>query len=148
MTTDPIDDAIVAIVALLRAQPELASVRIEDGPPPTGISEPDAIGVGVSTEDVEAGSTTTSRAMGSESEPIDIRCVTQSWSGETDFAPLRRRALELVEIVRRLLPQLVIPGVMSARVVRRSYRPLPAMGGEPPMALVEFTVRVDAYRSL
>lgn len=146
----PVPAAVEALVQLLRDAPALAGVRVEDGPPPNDLDERDSIGVGLLTEDVEVAASELRRRVGSTDEVFEVLCVAQCWSGDDlGWPPVRRRAYDLVDAVAAVLvaaPQLGVAGqVTVARLTRTAYRPERTSQGEA-MAVVEFTVVVDAYR--
>lgn len=154
---NPAPAAVDALVALLRTAAvdggPLAGVRVDDGPPPgEEFDEFDAIGVGVSVDEFEAIQSTPGYALGSEDEPADVQCTAQSWTGDADpevWGRLRTRAFELLDVVRDQLtmhPDLGLPGVVwRAEVARWSLRQALTESGAP-MAVVPFTVRINAYR--
>lgn len=154
---NPIPAALAALVALLRAaavaRGPLGGVRVDDGPPPSEFEERDAIGVGVTVDEFDALSSTTVYAEGSDSDPVDVQCVAQSWTGDADpqvWARLRARTFDLLDVVRAELSarrDLGLPeAVWSAEIVRWSLRQAETVGGAP-MVVLPFTVRINTYRS-
>lgn len=153
----PVPLAIDRLVVLLHSAAlpvgPLAGVRVDDGPPPAEFDERDAIGVGVMLDEFDALSSAPAYSVGSEQEPTDVQCVAQSWTGDADkavWSRLRARVFELLDGVRGVLAEhrdLDLPGaVWSAEIARWSLRHAVTAGGAP-MVVLNFTVRIQAYRT-
>lgn len=153
--THPAPAAIDALLKLLRSEQTLVyqvngvdtRVRVDDGMPVADLDDPDAIGIGLSLDEVAATSDTRFDLRGGE-DRFDISCVVQSWTGDVEAPAPRSRAFELLDIVRDVLAahqNLGLPGlVIDARLSRWSYRPTQDATGVA--ALIDFTVRVHARR--
>lgn len=144
----PVPETIDALLALWRAEPELGGgkVRVDDGPPVDGIDVGDALGVGLGVQDATGSQVATSYGYGSREHGFDVTCVAQSWSGDTDLAAVRTRVYEMLGAAQRALDLFRdLGGVVDwARVTRHTYRGTRDEAGA--LALIEFTVRVDAHR--
>lgn len=145
----PVPAAIESLVALLRASPTMAGVRVEDGPLTTGVEEPDAVGVGLETEDADVASSELRPGLrGAHDEMFDLVCVAQSWNGDGDLTAARRRVFQVLDAVADVLAadrDLGLPGqVLSAALVRTAYVPDRFDGGV--LARAPFVVQVRAYR--
>lgn len=146
--THPVPAAIDKLLELYRGAPALGSgkVRIDDGPPVDGLDRGDALGVGLGVQDAGSTGVATSFDYAGQSDVFDIGCVAQSWSGSTELAPLRTRVYEMFGVAARLveLNRDLGGAVTWARVTRHTYRGMQDEDGA--LALIEFTVRVDAHR--
>lgn len=144
--THPVPAAIDQLLVLFRGAPALDGVRVDDGPPVDDLDEGAAIGVGLGVQEASAAQVTSGYDLAGRNDTMDLLCVAQCWSGDRDPAPLRARTYELFDVVGALLalnPDLG-GAVTWARVARHSYRPV--QGPDGAMAVIEFTVRVDANR--
>lgn len=107
-TTSRVPAAIDALLAVLRAAPELQQVSIIDGPPVTDLTDEDLVfvgwqpeadtGVGVQLTQDFAGATTRIR-----DESFEIGCYAESRSGDVDMKARRDRAFALVAVVEQVL---------------------------------------------
>jgi hypothetical protein len=144
----PAPAAIAAIYNRLRVAPELAGVRVDNGPQVGGIDVNDVIAVGVTVVDAPTAASDPVYGLGSVSETFDVECAIQSWSGDTDIQPRMERAFELLDAVAAVLaqdPHLGLPEqVWDARIARWQYQPMQDDGA---LALIEFAVRVSADRT-
>lgn len=145
--THPVPAAMDKLLELYRGAPALGGgkVRIDDGPPVDGLDRGDALGVGLGVQDAATGVTTSFDYAG-QTDTFDIGCVAQSWSGSTELALLRTRVYEMFGAATRLveLNRDLGGAVTWARVTRHTYRAVQDEDGA--LALIEFTVRVDAHR--
>lgn len=145
MTDHPAPAVLDALLAALKVLPALAGVRVLDGPALAGVEDPDLVAVGLTiTDSMTAVGESKPRYGQARTETFDVACLAQSWSGDTEMAPRRARALALLEAVRSVLvaDETVSGTCMRARIWRWTCRALQADNGA--MAVAEFTVRVEA----
>lgn len=153
MLTHPVPAAMDAFLARLRATSRLdylvdgvpARVRVDDGPPIRGLDDPDAIGIGMTVQDVQAAQGTVQHGYGSRTEQFDVSCAIDSWTGNPDDLASRRvRAYELLAVVTSELAEdpTLAGTVIWARITRHTYRPY--TGEDGAGVLLEFAVRMDA----
>jgi len=156
--SEPVDDAVNAILGLLGPAPDANGVRtataagvagwqVFDGPPLADIENPDVIGVGLAVEGGAAAVGETRREIGGRHvESFTVSCAVQSWSGDTAMSGMRVRAYGGFRAVRDVLvANRDLGGVCDwARVVRHTYRPV--QGPDGALALIDFAIRVDATR--
>lgn len=142
----PVPASVDQLLVLFRGAPALDGVRVDDGPPVEDMDDGRAIGVGVSVQDVNGAQVTSGYDLGGRNDSFDIACAAQCWSGDTDMPAMRTQVYALFDLIGALLaanPDL--GGVVTwARMVRHAYRPMQDRAGA--LALIEFTVRVDANR--
>ena len=102
MQTSRVPAAVAALLAILRAAPALAEVRIVDGPEPTNATERDMILVGWQP-DGEAAVVLEQSFNGAgartRDEAFTIGCYAESRRGDKDMAITRGRVFELVGAV-------------------------------------------------
>ena len=107
MATSAVPAAITALLTALRAAPELAEVRIIDGPPPsTNLSEGDRLYVGWSPgaeqaaeiQQVFAGAGARTR-----DEDATLSCYIETREGAGDMAWCRNHVFDLLAVVEYLL---------------------------------------------
>jgi hypothetical protein len=106
MATSSVPAAIDALLALLRAAPELADVEVIDGPPTDDMSAADFIAVGWQPESDEAAQLTQQFAYAGarrRDEQIVITGWLESWTGDREFKPPRDRAFELLAALETAL---------------------------------------------
>jgi hypothetical protein len=155
---DPVAAALDAILALVAAPPDkngvrvgtaagLEGVTVYDGPPLADVEMGDALALGLSIEDISAAQgDETPTWGGTRDESHDVTGLIQSASGDVDLSTQRARAYELLAALRAvLIANRDLGGVCDwARLIRSTYRPIQGLDGS--LALIEFTVRVDARR--
>lgn len=155
MAPHPIPLVVGALHGLVKAA--AAAVGTDDDPirvdlgDPGGFSEWRAIGVGLSA--VQTGPVEDRdirRTLGKDLHAFDVACVALAWSGDLDDKlPWMSAAFDLVDIVRDVLADDVHLGltgvIQTAHVASTSFSWVEDRVGEK--ALVDFTVRVNAYRS-
>ncbi len=154
----PAAAAVDAILAALRAEPALdyeidgraARVRVDDGPPVTDLDEPDAIGVGLAVGEVPPLTGETRQGLGRRrTESFDVTCAVDCWTGDPSaLAERRARAYALLDVVHEVLTRGRDLGgaVMTALVVRHTYRGYQRDRAPGVGAVLEFVVRVRAFR--
>ncbi|MFJ4974209.1 hypothetical protein ACIP6X_02460 [Streptomyces coeruleorubidus] len=106
MATSAVPGAMAALVAILRAAPDLADVEILDGPPTVDMARSDVIAVGWSSEGEQAAQfAQTFNAAGARTrdEDFDIRCLIDVWHGGNDFAAVRQRAFAVLGVVENAI---------------------------------------------
>lgn len=106
MATSAVPGAIAALVAILRAAPELSDVEILDGPPTIDMARSDVIAVGWSSEGEQAAQfAQTFNAAGARTrdEDFDIGCLIDVWRGDSDFAAVRTRAFAVLAVVENAI---------------------------------------------
>lgn len=142
--------ALDALRARCETAPQLAGVRVCDGPPVSGIQEPDVVALGTALVDLVPSAVGQGRRDfgGGRLESFDMACLAQSLSGDVTALPaVRARAYDLVDAVAAVIDADRSLGevCMDAQVVRVAYRPvIDEKSGV--LALIEFTVRVEARR--
>lgn len=103
MATSAVPAAITALLAILRARPELQTgVQIIDGPPTGDISQDDLIVVGWSFDGDQAAETVQNfNAAGARTRDEDfaITGVIDTWSGDDSFTTVRSRVFELLGVL-------------------------------------------------
>lgn len=156
----PLEDVMSALLALVCVQDEngpligtaagLEGVQVFDGPALTTVEVggPGVLAVGLSLEEAAAAFGDDTPGWGGRREvSYDLGCVVQVATGDTDMAPPRAAVLGLFEAFRAVLVENEdLGGVCTrARVASWRYQPVqvPDVGA---LALIEFTVRVDATR--
>jgi len=106
MLTSRVPAAVDALLAILRAAPALAEVRIVDGPESVNLTDRDRIHVGwqpggeaavALTQDFNGAGART------RDEEFEISCYAESRSGDKDMAVRRSKAFELVGAVEEAL---------------------------------------------
>lgn len=139
----PADDNGVRMGAL----PALADVQVFDGPTPDEVDAVVALGVGVAVGDVTAADGTETPSWGGrEDVSFDVGCVAEAWSGEVDRAGPRAAVVGVLEAVRSALVENEDLGGVCTRAYLAGWRYSPVPTDRGSMALMEFTVRVDATR--
>jgi hypothetical protein len=106
MQTSRVPAAVDALLAILRAAPALADVRIIDGPEPTNLSERDMIFVGWQPgADAAVGLQQDFASAGARTrdEDFEIACYAESRAGDKDMALRRTRVFALVGAVETAL---------------------------------------------
>ena len=106
MATSAVPAAIDALLAILRAAPELAGVQIVDGPPVDDQSDADQLFVGYQPGEGEGASMVQDFAYAGarrREENGVINCWIDCWSGDADIRPRRQRAFELLAVVEDAL---------------------------------------------
>ena len=106
MATSRVPAAVAALLAILRAAPALAGVRIVDGPEAVNATDRDRIHVGWSPgADAAVGLTQAFAYAGARrrDEEFEIACYAESRAGEKDMALRRIRVFELVAAVEEAL---------------------------------------------
>lgn len=154
MTVHPIVTAIDALIARAKALPVVPALpedAVLDGPAPAYFDEPDVIAIGVSLVEVaDATGILVSDFGGGQTERFDLACLAQAYTDDReDLATARARAFALFDAVRDAVAAAPdLDGACDRAVVSSwAYRPvLAADGSDGALALIEFTVRVDATR--
>lgn len=108
MATSAVPAAIDALLAIFRAAPALAEVRVIDGPPLQDMSGSDFLAVGWSlaadtATAAEAVQDFASAGARTRDENFGVTCWLESWTGDQDIGPRRRRAYELLAVVEDVL---------------------------------------------
>lgn len=129
----------------------LAGVRLDDGDGGE-FAEVEAVAVGLSTQEVSAADDQRTPRLRSDEHRFDILCTLQVRSGDstpTTPAQLRTRAFALLDVIAARLDALKNLGrpevFLSVRLDRSSYVQGVNEHGEE-LALIEFAIRVEAYR--
>ncbi|NUP37008.1 MAG: hypothetical protein HOY76_08315 [Streptomyces sp.] len=106
MPTSAVPAAVNALLAILRAAPGLADVRIVDGPASTNLTELKQLFVGWQPA-VEAAVTLeqdfASAGARTRDETFEIACYAETRSGDKDMATQRGRVFDLVAAVETAL---------------------------------------------
>lgn len=106
MQTSRVPAAVDALLAILRAAPALADVRIIDGPEPTNLTERDMVFVGWQPgADAAVGLQQQFAYAGARGrdEEFEIACYAETRAGDKDMALRRTRVFELVGAVETAL---------------------------------------------
>lgn len=106
MATSAVPAAIDALVVLLRTAPELAEVRIFDGPPVDDMAGPDFLAVGWQPDGEEAATVVqdfSSAGARTRDEGFNLLCWVESWTGDRAVSARRARAFELLATVEQVL---------------------------------------------
>ncbi|MFG2670850.1 hypothetical protein [Streptomyces sp. NPDC048445] len=154
MATSAVPAAVDALLAILRAAPGLADVRIVDGPPPsTNLTERHRIYVGWAPGSEQAVDIEQDFAYAGarrRDEEASVSCYAESRAGDTDMALRRSRVFELLAAVEDALrateaapeaPTLsgtVLWSQLSAGTLVQEQNPDGALAG------LAFTVRLRA----
>jgi hypothetical protein len=134
-----------ALTAALDGAPGMSGVQVIDGPP-VEYTRPDAVAVGLTTEDTSVESGLSNAGLGQpRREGCDVNCLARSWSGNDDLPARRARVFSMIEAVSAVLvaDPTVDGTVTRARVSSLVYSA--ARTGEGTGAFVEFRIRFDAY---
>lgn len=102
MATSAVPAAIDALLAILRAAPALAGVRIVDGPPSVNLTERHRIYVGWSPGSEQAVDITqdfASAGARTRDEDFSIACYVETRAGDKDMTLRRAKAFELLAAV-------------------------------------------------
>lgn len=102
MATSRVPGAIAALVAILRATPELSDVQVIDGPPTKDMADPDIIAVGWSPDgDQSAQLVQNFNAAGARTrdEDFEITGWIDCWSGDQEFSTVRARVFALLAVI-------------------------------------------------
>ncbi|WP_069885275.1 hypothetical protein [Streptomyces luteocolor] len=105
-TTSRVPAAVDALLAILRAEPLLAGVRIIDGPEATNLTERNVIFVGWQPGGEAAVSLQQEfNAAGARTrdEVFEIACYAETRAGDKDMAARRARVFEMVAAVEQAL---------------------------------------------
>lgn len=141
--------AVDALIVVLRGAPDLAGVRIFDGPDTDASSQVEALLVGLGSEDdptaVDGQSSREGLSTRRDHEQYGIRCVLIVLNGSGDITAARRRAFDLLGAVGGALAadQSLGGAVMTARLGTYSYSQ--DQDEQGARAVLAFTVDVDAY---
>jgi hypothetical protein len=105
MQTSRVPAAVDALLAILRASPALADVRIIDGPEPVNLTERDMIFVGWQNGEAAVALTQDFNAAGARTrdEAFEIACYAESRAGDKDMALRRTKVFDLVGAVEEAL---------------------------------------------
>lgn len=106
MFTSRVPAAVDALLAILRAAPALAEVRIVDGPESVNLTELDRVHVGWQPSGDAAVALTqdfNSAGARTRDEEFEITCYAESRGGDKDMAMRRARVFELVGAVEEAL---------------------------------------------
>ncbi|MCX4786465.1 hypothetical protein OG369_09805 [Streptomyces sp. NBC_01221] len=106
MATSAVPAAVDALLAILRAAPALAEVRIVDGPPSVNLTERQRIYVGWSPGAEQAVDTAQDFAYAgarSRNEDFSIACYVETRAGDKDMVLRRVKAFELLAAVEDAL---------------------------------------------
>lgn len=133
-----------ALTAALAASPDLSGAQVIDGPPVEYV-RPDAVAVGLTTEDLSVESSRVDAGLGKRREAADVNCLARSWTGNDDLPAARGRAYALIAAVAAALAADPTVGgtVVRARIGRQVYSA--ARTREGTGAFVEFQIRFDAF---
>lgn len=146
-------ELVAAEVATRRAanpsDPDLV-IRVDIGDPGR-FEEQHALGIGLAAIQVDpVDEQPLTRRIGSDNHDVDLMCVALSWSGDEDRVSWMTRAYALVDIVRDVLqanPGLGLDRVVETAWVDRTNFGWQMEGNYARKAIVEFAVRIRAYRS-
>lgn len=117
-TTSRVPAVIDALVALFRAAPALAGVKVVDGPSVTGSPLPEAVYVGYDGDPDNDGQAVdfaqewASIGQRAKNETFTVTCAVGVWRGSTGVRPARTRAFEVLAAVEGALradPSLGLP---------------------------------------
>lgn len=106
MQTSRVPAAVDALLAILRAAPALAEVRIVDGPEPVNLTDRQRIHVGWQAgADASVALTQDFNAAGARTrdEAFEIACYAESRGGDKDMATRRSKVFDLVAAVETAL---------------------------------------------
>ncbi|WP_030975129.1 hypothetical protein [Streptomyces sp. NRRL S-1824] len=106
MATSAVPAAVDALLAILRAAPALAEVRIVDGPPSVNLTERHRIYVGWSPGAEQAVDITQNFASAgarTRDEDFGIACYAETRTGDKDMTLRRAKAFELLAAVEGAL---------------------------------------------
>lgn len=106
MATSAAPAAIDALLAILRAAPDLAGVRIIDGPPGVNFTETDRIYVGWSStgdQAVDIQQAFASAGARLRDEDASISCYIEARTGSKDMQVVRLRAFAILAVVENAL---------------------------------------------
>jgi hypothetical protein len=106
MSTSAVPAAVDALLALLRAAPALADVRIVDGPEPTNLSDRRLLFIGWapgSDAAVELAQDFANAGARRRDEDFRIACYAEARAGDKDMAIRRRAVYEIVAAVEDAL---------------------------------------------
>ncbi|WP_406004430.1 hypothetical protein [Streptomyces sp. NBC_00987] len=106
MATSAVPAAVDALLAILRAAPALAEVRIVDGPPSVNLTDRHRIYVGWapgSEQAVEIEQSFASAGARRRDEDAAISCYAETRAGDKDMSMRRSRAFELLAAVEDAL---------------------------------------------
>lgn len=106
MPSSAVPGALTALLAILRAAPDLSGVQVIDGPPTTDMADPDIIAVGWSPDgDQSAQLTQAFNAAGARTrdEEFEITGWIDCWRGDSEFSAVRNRAFELLATIEAAL---------------------------------------------
>lgn len=106
MATSAAPAAIDALLAILRASPDLTGVRIIDGPPGVNFTETDRIYVGWSStgdQAVDIQQAFASVGARLRDEDASISCYIEARHGSTDMRGVRLRVFEILAVVENAL---------------------------------------------
>lgn len=106
MATSAVPAAIDALLAILRAAPALAEVRVIDGPPGVNLTERHRIYVGYSPgaeQAVEIQQSFASAGARRRDEDASIACYAETRGGDTDMSLRRTKIFELLAAVEEAL---------------------------------------------
>jgi len=159
-TPHPVPQVVGKLFQLVQAEVEArraaapsnpdALIRVDLGDPGR-FEEFNAIGIGLATVPVgPVEDRGLRRTPGSDNHDVDVLCVALSWSGDDDRLTWMTKAFALVDIVRDVLqanPGLDLDKVVETAWVDSTTFTWATEGLSAVKAVVEFTVRVRAYRS-
>lgn len=137
--------AIDALLLLLRTAPELADVRIFDGPPLQEPSEKCFAVIGWLPEDQPTVDLKEDPRLASSGSSLAIKGLAMAWGGDDDMAAVRNRSDITVETIRAsLLKDPSMRGTVAwAHLTAGSYRQ--SRNNRGCEASWDFTVHVNAF---
>lgn len=125
---------------------DLGGVQVVDGPPVQYIRN-ECVAVGITTEDASVESSTAQAGLRASRETVDVINLIRVWSGNSDLAPLRGRAYQLLDAIdQHLRSDPTVDGTVAyARLIGHVYTP--ARTEEGVGVFLEPRIRVDAFPS-
>jgi hypothetical protein len=106
VATSAVPGAIAALLAILRAAPELANVLVSDGPPTQDLADDDFIAVGWSDEGNQAvhmAQEFNAAGARTRNEDFEISGWIDCWRGDHDFSTVRERAFALLAVIENAI---------------------------------------------
>lgn len=147
MATSTVPAVLDAILALLRASPDLSGVQVVDGQPLR--TDPDVVCIGFTgnagESSVESTRTVEQLKRQPDREQYEITSLASSWSGATDPVAVRNRAYELLDVVAAELAKDPRLGGLVTEVRLSSDRFAQEQTSKGAVATVMFTITVNAF---
>ncbi len=119
-------------------------VQVLDGPEAQWPQQ-EFVAVGLSPEDLMVPTTRVPRGPVSTTESADITCMIRSWTGDTQIAPRRARAYELLDNIEALLDSDMSLGGACGHSELTGSVYAPSQSSRGVVVDVVFVVRVTAF---